>query len=179
MLELLPGNRQILTATHGHARFIRDLQNKFCKALGFIPDAATAWYIDHGQVSLALENDDPAGMLLGRDALRWNPAIRPIFQAAIAFDAQRRHHGLTLVERTAADARDAGQMAVQANCAEGLEANEFWRLAGFEAICRMTPRNARKRAIICWRMQLHPTFRPTWFDVAPPVAGHHAKRVKG
>lgn len=178
MSQLFEPARQLLIAGAGHSRFIADLQRKHANEIGFLPHQATAWYIEAGCVRIAIENGEPAGMLLGREKFRWQPAMRGIFQAAICFDAQRRHHGLALVEATAEDAREAGQMALQACCREGLEANEFWRIAGFQEICRLDPSAARRRQIIVWRKPLHDTYRPAWFSVPPPVAGHKARKAK-
>lgn len=154
------------------------LARRHTNEIGFIPGQAYENLIDMQRVQLALENGDPAGMILGRAALRWCIAMRPITQAAIQFDAQRRHHGLALVTREATDARASGQVALQACCREGLEANEFWRIAGFQEICRLDPTNARNRKVICWRKSLVPGFIPKWFHVPPPVSGHKARKSR-
>jgi N-acetylglutamate synthase-like GNAT family acetyltransferase len=173
---LLPGNATLRVATPADHTFIRSLARKFSNEIGFIPDTARDWYVDAGRVTLALENGDPAGYLLGRDSLRWNRSIRPITQAAIHFDAQRRHNGLTLVAATEAAAREAGQVVTQANCREGIDANDFWRIAGYECIARLDPANARGKMINVWRKQLT-DFRPIWFESPPPVAGYLARRT--
>jgi N-acetylglutamate synthase-like GNAT family acetyltransferase len=170
--------RIIRPADPADALFVRHLQQLHSNAIGFIPNEATSWYIDNRRCLIALENDEPAGMLLGRPALRWNIALRPITQAAVDFSAQRRHIGLALVEALAADAREAGQMAVQACCRQGLDANAFWLAAGFEEICRLAPTTARGKPIICWRLQLDRGHRPTWFSIAPPVSGYRAARTR-
>lgn len=88
-------------------------------------------------------------------------------------DAQRRHHGLALLQLLEREARAVGQIGIQANCAVGLEANEFWDAAGFKPICILTPRNARGREIICWRKPLVNRV-PLWFALPPQRAGHKA-----
>lgn len=167
----------IRTATTADKSFVRSLAKKFSNQLGFIPDAALDWYLDAGRVTLALENDDAAGYLLGRDHLHWNCSIRPITQAAIHFDAQRRRHGLALVSLTEAAAIEAGQVALQANCREGLDANDFWKAAGFTEICRLDPGNARNKQIICWRKLLI-EWEPTWFRAPPPLAGYRRSATR-
>lgn len=102
--------------------------------------------------------------------------MRPITQAAIAFDAQRRHNGLALIASEAAAAREAGQVALQAMCRSDLDANDFWNAAGFEKIGEYDPKNARKKTMICWRRRLI-TAVPTWYHQLPPVAGHKARKV--
>lgn len=175
---IVAGGHAIKTASLADLQFVEDLQRKHSNAIGFIPRQATEWYLEAGRVQLALENDEPAGMLLGREKLRWNIALRPITQAAIDFSAQRRHHGLGLVERIALDAKEAGQLAIQACCREGLEANDFWRAADFEEICRLDPSNARGKHIIVWRRKVQPNFTPAWFYIPPPVAGYRARKAK-
>jgi hypothetical protein len=170
---LLPSAAVLRVAAPSDKTFVRSLAKKFSAEVGFLPDAALDWYLENAGVQLAMENDEPAGYLLGRDQLRWNIAIRPIFQAAIHFDAQRMHHGLALVTRREADAVEAGQVAIQACCREELDANRFWLAAGFEQICRMNPNNARGRPVICWRKQITP-FRPKWFTAPPPRSGIRA-----
>lgn len=167
---------EIRQATEADRLFVDSLQKKFSKQLGFIPDAALDWYLSAGRILLTLENEEPAGYVLGREYLRWNFSIRPITQAAVCFDAQRRHIGLALVNRTEADARRVGQVALQACCAEGLDANEFWKAAGFVEICRLKPDNARKRQIIVWRKLLI-AWEPTWFRAPPPVHGTRARKT--
>lgn len=156
--------------------FVLDLQRRFTGQLGFLPTAAITRYVEQTRVVLATENDEPAGYLLGSPYLRYQPLIRPITQAAVAMDAQRRHLGLRLVAQTVADATAAGQLAVQACCAEGLEANDFWHAAGFRPICYLRPDNTRKRSIICWRKIVAANI-PTWIIDPPRIAGYRAART--
>lgn len=173
-----PNLPEIRTATPADLRYVLDLAKRHTNEIGFLPRQAYQNLIAMRRVHLALENDEPAGMILGRDALRWCIAMRPITQAAIQYDAQRRHHGLALVTQAAADASAAGQVALQACCREGLEANKFWRIAGFVEICRLDPTNARNRKVICWRKPLIAGFVPAWFRVPPPVSGHRARKSR-
>ena|SRR5258707_9743680 len=174
----LPGDSvsSIRRATLRDLSFVLELQRKFSNQIGFIPRVGSEWYVDSGNVKIVLENGDPAGMLLGRQQYRWQPLLRPIFQAAICFDAQRRHHGLALLERLKLEAIAAGQIGIQCCCREGLEANEFWKAAGFVPVCYMTPETARKRDVICWRLPLVKRL-PLWFASPPPVAGWKARKV--
>jgi hypothetical protein len=158
-------------------RFVDALQRRFGGSLGFLPTPAIAAYLERGHVRIALENGDPAGYLLGSPRLRWQPLLRPIYQACVAMDAQRRHHGLQLLKDVEAAALTAGQIGIQANCAVGLEANEFWLAAGFKPIAILTPQNARNREIICWRKPLV-TRLPLWFANPPDRAGHKAQNPR-
>lgn len=163
---LLP-SKEVRPATPADLSFILQLQKRFSNELGFLPKIALEWYLENHRVLLATENDEPAGYVLGRDLLRWNPAIRPITQAAIQFDAQRRGAGLALVRRTEDEGREAGQVATQACCREGIDANDFWQLAGYEKICQLTPQTKRNQPMNIWRKQLT-IFRPEWFTLPPP-----------
>jgi N-acetylglutamate synthase-like GNAT family acetyltransferase len=163
------------TATSADVKFLSHLQRKFSGALGFLPTIAQEWYARHSCVTLALENDTPAGYILGRPTLKWNPLIRPIYQACVAMDARRRHHGLALLADLESKARAAGQLAVQANCAADLEATEFWRAAGFIPVAHLTPANVRSRDVICWRKALTSQI-PAWFIDLPQRAGSRASK---
>jgi len=167
----------IALATLDDAKFVDHLARKNSEAVGFLPHIARDWYLENGHVRMVFENGAPAGYLLGREKLRWCPAIRPIYQAAISFDAQRRHLGLALVEHVTNEARAAKQMAVQCHCAATLPANEFWLAAGFKKIGTLTPGNARAREIICWRKILVNRF-PVELAMMAPVAGHRARRTR-
>ncbi|HUD74985.1 MAG TPA: GNAT family N-acetyltransferase [Terracidiphilus sp.] len=167
------GNLRIATAHD--IRFIDSLQKKFARAVGFLPKIAIEHYTEQGSIRLALENDDPAGYILSKPHLIWQPAMRSITQAAVAMDAQRRHHGLALLKQIEAESRAAGLIAIQACCAVGLESNEFWHAAGFRPIVHMTPSNARGREVICWRLPLTKKL-PLWFIEPPARAGWRAAK---
>jgi len=141
----------ILTATAADIRYIDALQKKHSLQLGFLPRPAIEWYADAGCIRLATDNADPVGYVLSRPLLKWCPLIRPIIQAAVQMDARNREHGTNLVQSVVDAAQAAGQLAVQASCVEGNDANEFWRALGFIAIGRRAPLNQRKREIIVWR----------------------------
>jgi N-acetylglutamate synthase-like GNAT family acetyltransferase len=177
MPELLYTRREIRTATSQDLAFIDDLQKKHAKAVAFRPRIALENYTNAGAITLALENDEPAGYLLANPQLRYQPEICPIFQAAVAMDAQRRHHGIALLATVAQAAKAAGKLVIQANCREELEANEFWNAAGFEPIAKIFHFAHRQRWLICWRLQLT-TKRPTWFETPPAFAGSRNARTR-
>lgn len=156
--------------------YIESLQKRYRGCLGFLTPAAQKMYIERGQVSVAFEAGQEAGYLLGAERLRWQPLIRPIYQAAVSFDATRRHIGTGLLDIVISKAIHAGQIAIQANCAAELEANEFWKANGFKPICYLIPNTKTGREIICWRRPLT-TRLPMWFAAPPERAGHMAKSV--
>jgi ribosomal protein S18 acetylase RimI-like enzyme len=84
-------------------------------------------YAEVGQILMAQENGDPCGYLIHGNGDHWCK----IYQACIQYDARRREHGFELVRRLARKATEEGFEAISLWCAEDLEANEFWRLAGF------------------------------------------------
>jgi N-acetylglutamate synthase-like GNAT family acetyltransferase len=151
-------------------KFIVHLQQKFSNQLGFLPVQALIEYVDNGWVGVAHENGEPCGYVLGRPAYKYQPLLRPITQTAVAMDAQRRKHGLALLDRLHLRAIAAGQQAMQATCRADLEANDFWSAAGFEPICELTPDNARQQPLIVWR-KLLARCKPDWFHTPPPRTG--------
>ena len=167
---------QIRAANSGDLRFVDALQRRYSGALGFLPKIAIEQCTEQGAIKLAIENDEPAGYILSRRALAWCPQMRSITQAAVAMDAQRRHHGLALLASVESESRAAGILALQACCAVGLESNEFWAAAGYRPIAHLTPPNCRGREIICWRKPLV-TRLPVWFAMMPRRAGHRAHRA--
>jgi hypothetical protein len=160
-----------------HLKFIDSLQKKFGRSLGFLPFEALSVNVEAGNVDLAMENDEPAGYLLCRPRLAWQPLLGSIVQAAVCMDAQRRHHGLALLLQVEERARASGQVALQANCAIGVEANEFWAAAGFKPIAHLTPQTVSGREIICWRKPLQRKL-PAWFTDLPKRAGGRGLSVQ-
>jgi N-acetylglutamate synthase-like GNAT family acetyltransferase len=121
----------VRAATAADLAYVLALQKRNHEALGFIPRAALAEKIDRGQILLARENGDPAGFLHhGSLAV---PEVR-IFQAAIQYDARRRHHGLALIDTMVRRAADAGAKGLSLRCLDFLDANDFWSAAGFELL---------------------------------------------
>jgi hypothetical protein len=166
----------IRTAVDRDVKFVIDLAKKFSNQLGFIPSAGLRVYTATGMVALGEENGMPAGYLLGRPSMRFDRSICPITQAAVCFDAQRCKLGLSLVEDLAVRALGRGQSMLQCWCAEDIDAMKFWPAAGFTAVARRNPANARGRWLTLWRRPLIPITRQRLF-CPPPVAGFKAARA--
>ena len=125
------GDGQVACAIPADLAYVVALQKQNHAALGFIPRVALAEKIALGRIWLARENGEPAGYLHhGSLAM---PEVR-IFQAAIQYDARRRHHGLALVDSLIGRARASGARAVSLRCLDFLDANDFWSAAGFSLI---------------------------------------------
>lgn len=163
-------------ATPASLPFVLDLQRKFSNQLGFLPREAVVEYIDACQVLLVRENSDPAGFIITRPRLRSAKWCRPIIQAAIAMDAQRRHLGLTLVEQIAREAKRQLMEGLQCWCADDIDARDFWKCAGFTEICRRDPKNARSRRLILYRRHFNAS-PPAGFWTPPTVAGCVPRRI--
>src|SRR4051812_21215083 len=121
----------VRAATASDLAYVVKLQKAHGDALGFIPRAALAYKIERCRVHLALENGEPAGYL--HHGSMASEEVR-IFQAAIQYDARRRHLGLALVDDLLRRASGAGAQAVSLRCLSQLEANDFWRAAGFRLL---------------------------------------------
>ena len=161
--------------------YIEHLRLRFTRELGFIPKIALENRIAGrrgGIVSLAMENGDPCGFLhtgsLRREECR-------IFQAAIQYDAQRRHHGEALVGAFVRTARVAGVKLVTLRCLSDLESNDFWQSMGFVEAGRERVGGQKNRGaqLIVWARRLmtptdllDPHFRP-------PLIPERTRRCRG
>lgn len=163
-------------STHRDTVFICHLQRIFSDQLGFIPTQGIEAYASHGWALIGRENEQHAGYILGRNQYRWNPLLAPITQAAIAMDAQRRKLGLALVSEWCDAAKHNQKLAVQAICANNIDAMLFWPAAGFVPIVELNPDNARGRKVTVWR-KCFPSRVPEWFWEAPPVSGYRARKT--
>ena len=126
-----PDSAGVVRAAPADLAYVIHLQKKHHYALGFLPRVALEQKIDLGRIWLATENGEPAGFLhhgsLAGDEVR-------IFQAAVQYDARRRHLGLALVRHLLSRAAAAGARGVSLRCLSSLEANDFWRVAGFNLL---------------------------------------------
>lgn len=173
----LPAPDKLIVGRPDHKRMVMELQKKFSNQLGFLPGKAIDFYLDEQLVGIALENAEPCGYVLGRPSMKYQPLIRPITQAAVFMDAQRRHHGLALVAAVCRRAVDARQLVVQARVAIDIEAVEFWTAAGFEDVHVEDPGNARARKIVTFRRCVTPAV-PAWFFDPPQVSRTRRRPAK-
>jgi len=150
----MPTDTQILRAKIRDVKFMVTLSKKFDWAVGFLPHQAMITRVDQGAVFIAKENAQHAGYLLSAPRLENAKHIRPIFQACVDMDAQRRHHGLALLNEITREARAANQSMLQCFCRQNLEANHFWRAAGFVPIALRDVNAVRGHPCILWRKPL-------------------------
>lgn len=141
-------------ATLRDRSYVTSLAKKFSAEVGFLPHEAIRKRIEQAAVRIVEENGAPAGFMVTANQLSDARHIRPIFQAAVQMDAQRRHLGLRLLATLAADAYAGRQQFLQCWCREGLEANEFWQAAGFVKIATRCTQATRKLPSILWRKPL-------------------------
>jgi hypothetical protein len=136
--------------------YVVSLQRKFSNQLGFIPAAGLDVYISRGSVLLSTENGEPAGYVLHRAPSRRDAGVAKIIQTAVQLDAQRRSHGLALVESIAAQHAAAGAELLQACVRSDLESNAFFNAAGFRPVAIRSAPSARELPHIIWRRPLTP-----------------------
>jgi N-acetylglutamate synthase-like GNAT family acetyltransferase len=108
--------------------YVDDLAHKNSEALSFIPRPMLEHYAAVGQIITAEENAEPCGFLVHGNGARWCK----IYQACVQYDARRMEHGLDLVRRLVEKAHWQGFEAISLWCAADLDANHFWRSAGFQ-----------------------------------------------
>ena len=147
---------EIKTATIADAAFIRDLQRQFTNEIGFVPTSATERELMKNNIVMGTLAGMAAGFVFVQPVLAAQPRTACIIQAAVRMDAQRRHVGLALVEHVAARALHIGSTILQAKCLDGLEANDFWKAAGFTEILRTNGGTSRGQKLIWWRRALIP-----------------------
>jgi N-acetylglutamate synthase-like GNAT family acetyltransferase len=162
---------QVARARMKDFSYVEALARKFEFAVGFLPREAIRERLARDEVLLARENDEPAGYLLGARCLGNAKHVRPIFQACVQMDAQRRHHGLALLDQLTKEARLAGQAMIQCFCRQNLEANEFWRAAGFVPVALRDVGAVRGHPCILWRKPLV-IMTPETLSFVPPNPNH-------
>lgn len=105
------------------------LQKAHAAALGFLPRAALKEKIRKGQVLVARRAGARYGFLHHGSLAR--PEVR-VFQIAVTADARGKGVGRALVDNLLRRAAGAGAGGVSLRCLSFLDANRFWRAAGFK-----------------------------------------------
>ena len=108
--------------------FVVTLQKAHPAALGFLSRQALREKIRLGQVLIARRAGARAGFLHHGSLAR--PEVR-VFQIAVTTNARGGGVGRALVDRLLRRAASAGAGGVSLRCLSFLDANRFWRAAGF------------------------------------------------
>jgi len=156
----------IRLANDNDLRFILHLQRQYSEQLGYIPRQPTEAHLLAGNILLAETNDDDTGFLLILPGLAHQPTTAAIIQAAIRLDAQRQTYGLQLVTLAETAARQAGKTIIQAACRANLEANLFWKAAGYQITAYHAAGHKRRNQTLLWRKALTPNAD---LDQLPPA----------
>ena len=129
--------------------FLDHLQTVFGKQLGYMPRVALEKHAERGHVWLALENQQPAGYILGPPRYHGRDDVAVIYQAAVPFDAQRRAVGTDLVTHWCACLPESVKQ-VSLWCAQDIEANLFWQSLSFEPLAYRVGSVKSQRIHIYW-----------------------------
>jgi hypothetical protein len=141
----------ITPATTRDLSYVIDLSKKHATELGFIPRAAVANYLEHGRITLARENSDPAGFfLVGAMGV---PRLR-IFQACVQYDARGLNHGMDLLADLITKAAISGTERITLHCRDGLESNGFWSACGFQSGGLILGGKARRKIVHNWELKI-------------------------
>jgi GNAT superfamily N-acetyltransferase len=122
--------------------YVEALRRREGDALGFIPKDRYLSVLEerpsHGRnrwhyerVLLASDDGEPTGFCYAGFP---RTGVAKLWQVCVQEDARRWHRALLLVGKVEAEARRRGMRSVEARVAADLDANLFWRAAGYEVI---------------------------------------------
>lgn len=137
--------------------YVSDLAKKNSEALSFIPFPKLKAYAERGQLLIETENEDPCGFLVWG----WGFPVLKIYQACIQHDARLQEHGINLVYRLIEIATARNCVAISLWCADDLEANQFWKSAGFIFTGQREEGKRRGRKHNHWILPLRSLLTPT------------------
>jgi hypothetical protein len=138
-------------ATAADLSYVIDLSKRHATELGFIPRAAVVNYLERDRVTLARENNDPAGFfLVGKLGV---PQLR-IFQACVQYDARGLNHGIALLSDLITKAAFSGTEFLSLHCRDGLESNGFWSACGFTSGGLILGGQARRKIVHNWELRI-------------------------
>ena len=148
---------RIRLANSSDALFIADLQDKFWEQVGFLPPSVLKGKVDRGQILIGGLGNDEACYLYAIPSLSYAPHVATVVQAAVHMDVQRRGLGLDLLAALPHLILPPHVTRLQCWCRENLEANEFWRAAGFQPIGHRVGGAKRAKNQIRWALSLDGT----------------------
>lgn len=132
-------------------KFVLSLADANTHALGFLPAATLAAYVEAERVRYAFENGEPCGYIIAGPP----KPKQIIYQTCISYDARRRENGLSLVQEIIAAANAAKVERLSLHCAADLEANEFWKAAGFELVGERRKKRKHERPQNRFELELY------------------------
>ena len=130
--------------------YVVALSRRHTNELGFLPRPRLEAYHERGQLWVEYDNNEPCGFVVWGNG--W-PVLR-IYQICIAYDARRQTHGLNLIRRIIQKADAGGYEAISCFVADDLDANLFWRDAGFTLCGTRQGGHARGRWHNHWVMRM-------------------------
>jgi L-amino acid N-acyltransferase YncA len=130
--------------------FVVALSKRHYEEIGFLPKPRLEQYADAGQLWTESENGDLCGFMVWGNG--W-PVLR-VYQVCIQYDAQRREKGMRLVRRLIDKATSEGYEAVSCYVADDIDANHFWRAAGFVCAGQRDVGNRRGRKHNNWVLRM-------------------------
>lgn len=168
-VEQMQGNRLTSAAllTGGTAGFVCDLMRANYEAVGFLPRPRVEDYVARQQVLVSSEG----GELCGYVILGGGWPILKVYQTCVHFDARRLDHASALISRLEEEAFRRGCTSISLWCASDLEANAFWRAAGFFDVARRSGGVRRARDHIRWVRWLPNAKQTDMFVGAGALAG--------
>lgn len=128
--------------------YVCALSKKHYEQIGFLPRPRLEKYAESGQLWAETENDEWCGFMVW--GAGW-PVLR-VYQVCIQYDARRREHGFRLVRRLIEKADLGGYEAISCYVADDIEANDFWRAAGFRCLGQRQGGSNRGRRHNHWVM---------------------------
>ena len=123
--------RVVVPATVRDLPFVVAVQKCHGHALGFLPRQALAEKIRRRQVWVARQGRHKLGFLHHGSLAR--PEVR-VFQIAVGEASRRGGVATALVDDLLDRAAAAGAAGLSLRCLSGLDANRFWRAAGFKLL---------------------------------------------
>lgn len=143
---------EITSVKSGQLAYYRHLTDPLSRHVGHLPHQAVESYADMGRLRYGSVNGEPVGLILAHQ-LRSHPEVTAVMQAAVQTSDRLRTFALQMVRHIEQDALARGSRVVRCWVREGIEANDFWRAAGYTVVGRRPP-GARRREVLCYARHL-------------------------
>lgn len=137
-----------------NTRWAVELFKKFRDELGAVHLGVAEAMAKQGHVILCTQDGQNLGALVTKPEIKADARIFPIIAAAVPYDLQRLHVGLSMLHAIASVHRLTEDRVFQAICRQDLPSNRFWAAAGFEPICVRHTSSVRGVPCIIWRRRV-------------------------